>query len=148
MALRPGRREQEAAAHLGGEEEAEAVARPGRETQAKAEAVAREAEGQETSPRAGEAQAEEEGLSKRKQNRRQQRTSAPGNTMVKILKKAFAEAAFRDITGRQPVRSPRLTRLREASEICYGNLFFLSASQFLGKPISPQSDSVLSIWRR
>ena len=87
MALRPGRPEQEAAAHLGGEEEAEAVARPGRETQAKAEAVAREAEGQETSPRAGEAQAEEEGVSKRKQNRRQQRTAAPGNTMVKILKK-------------------------------------------------------------
>ena len=87
MALRPGRREQEAAAHLGGEEEAEAVARPGRETQAKAEAVAREAEGQETSPRAGEAQAEEEGLSKRKQNRRQQRTAAPGNTMVKVSKK-------------------------------------------------------------
>ena len=105
MALRPGRREQEAAAHLGGEEEAEAVARPGRETQAKAEAVAREAEGQETSPRAGEAQAEEEGLSKRKQNRRQQRTAAPGITMVKSPrgKRAFVEA-LRGITGREPLQ--------------------------------------------
>ena len=68
--------------------------------------------------RGGEALAEEEGVqvqrrgekaaqaeSKQKQSRRQQRTAAPGNTLVKSPrgKKAFVEA-FRGITGREPLQ--------------------------------------------
>ena len=87
MALRQGRREQEATAQHGGEEQAEA------------EVMARGEEGlQKTTQRGGEAK------QKRKQSQKQQRTAAPGRTTVKRPRRKLSSEAA--VMGRKSAQSP------------------------------------------